>query len=137
MKMSVSTSGSQINYYTLIDGKPVLRHHIIDAESGYPNTVGYDEITMISKSLSSTVLDCLSTILNNCKANEIETYVTKIKEHFNADLKCLLYRKTIDSSKKQIDIYLTKGFKKNETFIEYTGGSSASSIHCSYTYLDY
>ena len=81
----------------------------------------HDSIQQLRDSKQEELLNSSNQLLNETEINKIER----------------LDYYPIDSSKKQIDIYLTKGFKKNETFIEYTGGSSASSIPCLYTYLDY
>ena len=137
-KMSVSTSGAQINYYyTMVDGKLVLRHHIIDAATGYPNTEGFDQISIISKGLPSSLMDSLSTVLINCKEDEIEHSIKTIREYYDADLECVLYKKSDDNNEAKVHVSLTKGFKKNETFIEHQHDGSAFSIKCEYTYLDY
>ena len=102
-KMSVSTSGAQINYYyTMVNGKLTLRHHIIDGTTGYPNTKGYDQISIISKKLSSSIMDALSTILINCTIDEIESSIKDIREHYDADLECVLYRKSPDATESKV-----------------------------------
>ena len=82
-------------------------------------------------------MDALSTILINCSLDEIEVSIKSIREHYDADLECVLYRKSPNASEAKVYVSLTKGFKKNESFIEHNHDGTKYSIECEYAYLNY
>ena len=111
-KYSASTSGSQVNYYyTKINDHIILRNHIIDPTTGYPNDY-YNQIFLLSKSISSTKMDALSTILSNCSFDEIQSYITKIRNDSNfGDLEFIFFKKQPLLSEAKVDVYLSKGLQ--------------------------
>ena len=63
---SMSTSGGydlSRSYYIQDGESRVLRHHIIDAYTGYPANLGNIDINILSKDITSAELDALSTAL--------------------------------------------------------------------------
>lgn len=137
-KMAVSTSGAQVNYYyAYVGDELVLRHHIIDAVTGYPMQY-YNQVTLISSTISSAVMDTLSTVLINCAPEEIEAYIRLFRQRYDGDLECVLYtRATDEAGEKKVDVLVSKGLKDRNIFVEYQEDGSSYSIPCSYSYLDF
>lgn len=133
-KYSISTSGAQVNfYYKQIGDNIVLRNHIIDPTTGYPNDY-YNQILLISNTISSTKMDALSTILSNCSFDEIKDYVTKIRNDNNfGDLEFVFFKKDDPTKKEKVDVYLSKGIQKNKLFTK----SNPTDCKVIYHNLDY
>lgn len=133
-KYSISTSGAQVNfYYKQIGDNIVLRNHIIDPTTGYPNDY-YNQILLISNTISSTKMDALSTILSNCSFNEIKKYVTNIRNDNNfGDLEFVFFKKDDPTKEEKIDVYLSKGIQKNKLFTK----SNPTDCKVIYHNLDY
>ena len=136
-KYALSTSGAQVNYYyTYVDGILKLRHHIIDASTGYPQDY-YNQVTLISKTISSAVMDTLSTVLINCPENEIEALIRKFRDQYG-DLECTLSKRTAtEDGKRSIDMFLTKNMKEKQIFSEEPADDSPYYIPVNYKYLDF
>lgn len=136
-KYALSTSGAQVNYYyTYVDGTLKLRHHIIDSVTGYPQDY-YNQVTLISKTISSAVMDTLSTVLINCPENEIETLIRKFREKYG-DLECTFSKRTTtEDGKRSIDMFLTKNLKEQQIFTEEPEDDSPYYIPVHYKYLDF
>lgn len=114
-KYSTSTSGAQVNYYyALVNNKIVLRNHIIDPTTGYPNDY-YNQILLISKTIPSTKMDALSTVLVNCSFEEIQNYITKIRSTYG-DLEFVFSKKKTPDQEELVDVYLSKGLQNNNIF---------------------
>lgn len=136
-KMSISTSGSQINYYyTIVDGELKLRHHIIDSVSGYP-LENFNQVTLISDTLSSSLMDTLSTVFINCPVDKLEDTLEGFRNYYNADIEGVFYSKSKDDTKKEVDVLITKGLKEKGIFIEEKDDGSTTFIPCNYQYLDF
>lgn len=133
-KYSISTSGAQVNfYYKQIGDNIVLRNHIIDPTTGYPNDY-YNQILLISNTISSTKMDALSTILSNCSFDEIKDYVTKIRNDNNfGDLEFVFFKKDNPTKEEKVDVYLSKGIQKNKLFTK----SNPTDCKVIYHNLDY
>ena len=133
-KYSISTSGAQVSfYYKQIGDNIVLRNHIIDPTTGYPNDY-YNQILLISNTISSTKMDALSTILSNCSFDEIKDYVTKIRNDNNfGDLEFVFFKKDDPTKKEKVDVYLSKGIQKNKLFTK----SNPTDCKVIYHNLDY
>ena len=133
-KYAVSTSGAQVNfYYKQIGNDIVLRNHIIDPTTGYPNDY-YNQILLISNTISSTKMDALSTILSNCSFNEIKKYVTNIRNDNNfGDLEFVFFKKDNPTKEEKVDVYLSKGIQKNKLFTK----SNPTDCKVIYHNLDY
>ena len=133
-KYAVSTSGAQVNfYYKQIGDNIVLRSHIIDPTTGYPNDY-YNQILLISNTISSTKMDALSTILSNCSFNEIKKYVTNIRNDNNfGDLEFVFFKKDNPTKEEKVDVYLSKGIQKNKLFTK----SNPTDCKVIYHNLDY
>lgn len=133
-KYAVSTSGAQVNfYYKQIGDNIVLRNHIIDPTTGYPNDY-YNQILLISNTISSTKMDALSTILSNCSFDEIKDYVTKIRNDNNfGDLEFVFFKKDNPTKEEKVDVYLSKGIQKNKLFTK----SNPTDCKVIYHNLDY
>lgn len=133
-KYSISTSGAQVNfYYKQIGDNIVLRNHIIDPTTGYPNDY-YNQILLISNTISSTKMDALSTILSNCSFDEIKYYVTKIRNDNNfGDLEFVFFKKDNPTKEEKVDVYLSKGIQKNKLFTK----SNPTDCKVIYHNLDY
>ena len=133
-KYSISTSGAQVNfYYKQIGDNIVLRNHIIDPTTGYPNDY-YNQILLISNTISSTKMDALSTILSNCSFNEIKKYVTNIRNDNNfGDLEFVFFKKDDPTKEEKVDVYLSKGIQKNKLFTK----SNPTDCKVIYHNLDY
>lgn len=133
-KYSISTSGAQVNfYYKQIGDNIVLRNHIIDPTTGYPNDY-YNQILLISNTISSTKMDALSTILSNCSFDEIKDYVTKIRNDNDfGDLEFVFFKKDNPTKEEKVDVYLSKGIQKNKLFTK----SNPTDCKVIYHNLDY
>ena len=133
-KYSISTSGAQVNfYYKQIGDNIVLRNHIIDPTTGYPNDY-YNQILLISNTISSTKMDALSTILSNCSFNDIKDYVTKIRNNNDfGDLEFVFFKKDNPTKEEKVDVYLSKGIQKNKLFTK----SNPTDCKVIYHNLDY
>ncbi len=133
-KYSISTSGAQVNFYYKQKGDNiVLRNHIIDPTTGYPNDY-YNQILLISNTISSTKMDALSTILSNCSFDEIKDYVTKIRNDNDfGDLEFVFFKKDNPTKEEKVDVYLSKGIQKNKLFTK----SNPTDCKVIYHNLDY
>lgn len=141
-KYTISTSGSQVNsYVTLVDGQYLYRQHIINAENGYPAD-GFNMVTIFSKTLSSTIMDTLSTVLINCSVDEIESTITNIKALYNnCDLDVVLSKINPyinENTECNVDVYVSKNFNNGITFEQSTEESDGSlySPHIKYHTLE-
>lgn len=135
-KLSLSTSGSQVQRYTtIVDDKVVLRQHIIDPTTGYPSSY-YPQITLLSKTISSTVMDTLSTILINCSLHEISQMIKNINDTYG-DLGCIFYEcdLSLTNDDRSIKLYVSKSLKDSGIFEEYVPTTS-SYIPVTYEYLE-
>lgn len=135
-KLSLSTSGSQVQRYTtIVDDKVVLRQHIIDPTTGYPSSY-YPQITLLSKTISSTVMDTLSTILINCSLDEISQMIKNINDTYG-DLGFIFYECDLSLTKEDraITLYVSKELKDSGMFEEYVPTTS-SYIPVTYEYLE-
>ena len=133
-KYSISTSGAQVNFYYKQKGDNiVLRNHIIDPTTGYPNDY-YNQILLISNTISSTKMDALSTILSNCSFDEIKDYVTKIRNDNDfGDLEFVFFKKDNPTKEEKVDVYLSKGIQINKLFTK----SNPTDCKVIYHNLDY
>ena len=106
----ISTSGDEVNSYGFYDenSNPVIRHHIIDATTGYPLN-NFRKVTIVSKTLSSEIMDALSTILINTSANDVESVLKTMRNHYNADIEAIFQQTNANESEYYYSI--TKGLK--------------------------
>lgn len=73
--MAVSTSGGDVNYY--MNDENVLRHHIIDAISGYPKNYYYS-VTVVSD--NAMYSDAITTALMSMNIEEIKEFITSLNK---------------------------------------------------------
>lgn len=108
----ISTSGDEVNSYGFYDenSNPVIRHHIIDATSGYPLN-NFRKVTIVSKTLSSEIMDALSTILINTSSKDVENVLKTMRNHYNADIEAIFQQTNSDETEYYYSI--TQGLKNN------------------------
>lgn len=103
-----TTSGDDSQYFLLTQGnETVIRHHILDGNSGYSNNY-IRSATVLSSPSSNGIADALSTALFNCSTNQERIdMVTKIKDAFDIDIEFATLENT-NSESGYLDI--TTGF---------------------------
>jgi len=102
-----STSGDYTfsKYYDLVnkDGETIRRYHIFSPFNGYPNANNH-QVTCISNSLSSAVLDCLTTSLMASNKETGKTIINNFINYYNCDLAVYYVDKDINNNAKIIAI---------------------------------
>ena len=85
---SLSTSGDSEQNYLIKDnaGNIIIRHHILDSETGYSNNY-HRFVGLISEGTSGMLLDALSTaIFNIQKTEDIQKFVSLVNETYHVDI---------------------------------------------------
>ncbi len=86
-----TTSGDDSNYFILEDG--TIRHHILDAETGYPNT--YIKEASITSSEKAFISDALTTAFFNCVTLEERLdLINKVEEYYGITLSYAYFEET-------------------------------------------
>lgn len=105
---TLSVSGDYESCYKNENG--ILRHHILNPHSGYPEN--YYRVVSVKSDSRSDILDALSTAIFNIESTEkIMEIVHKVEEYFNIKIDVLL-EKEIDSDKQQIKLFVTDGYNQ-------------------------
>lgn len=88
---SFTTSGDDSNYFLLKDG--TVRHHILDATTGYPNT--YIKEATIKSNDKAFIGDALSTAFFNCQSLEERLdLLKKIEDYYDIELSFAYFEET-------------------------------------------
>ena len=104
---SLSVSGDYENCYKTKEG--ILRHHILNPYSGYPEN--YYRVVSVKSESRSDILDGLSTAIFNIDDHEkIKEIVSNIEEHYDIEI-ALMLEKEIDKENKKVDLYLTESYE--------------------------
>lgn len=107
---TLSVSGDyESSYYIEENGKKIIRHHILNPFTGYPeNNV---RVLSVWSDTESGVLDGLSTALFNMpNSEEMLDTIYRVEEFYNMDIE-VFYEVEVNQEKKKIDLYMTKDFK--------------------------
>lgn len=80
----ISTSGDYQQYY--INDEGIIRHHILNPDTGYPENY-YRSITLVGSS-GGSVLDALSTSIYSTK--DYEKYLSKFNDKYNLDIQAYI-----------------------------------------------
>ncbi len=103
---TLSVSGDYESCYKNEDG--VLRHHILNPHTGYPEN--YYRVVSVKSDSRSDILDALSTAIFNIESTDkIMEIVNKVENHFNIEIDVLL-EKEVDSQNQQIKLFVTEGY---------------------------
>lgn len=106
---TLSVSGDYESCYKNGDG--IIRHHILNPYSGYPEN--YYRVVSVKSTSRSDVLDGLSTALFNIESTEkVMEIVNNVEEQFSIEIPVLL-EKEIDKDNKQIVLYLTDSYDRH------------------------
>jgi len=107
--LSVSGDYEQCFYFYDENGNKVLRHHILNPYTGYPEN--YQRVVSVKSSSRSDILDALSTAIFSIESiDKINDIVSNVESFYNIDIDFFIERE-IDSTNKKIDIYLDEGYK--------------------------
>ena len=103
---TLSVSGDYESCYKNEDG--VLRHHILNPHTGYPEN--YYRVVSVKSESRSDVLDALSTAIFNIESTDkIMEIVHNVENYFNINIEVLL-EKEVDAENKQIKLFVTEGY---------------------------
>ena len=109
----MSTSGDSVQSYAFYDNdrNPIMRHHIINPNTGYPTNTyqAFRKVTIISKTLNAAIMDALSTILINTEEKDIELLLTNFRNHYSSDIEAIF--QIADEKEEKYTYKLTKGLK--------------------------
>ncbi|MCI6704613.1 MAG: FAD:protein FMN transferase [Bulleidia sp.] len=103
----LTTSGDDSNYFLLeTNDKPIIRHHILDALTGYPNN--YIRSSTVFSITDGAVMDALSTALFNCSTDEERKQLVKeFEEYFNISID---YSYFVEADENGGTLYCTDNF---------------------------
>ena len=106
---TLSVSGDYESCYKNENG--VIRHHILNPYSGYPEN--YYRVVSLKSDTRSEILDGLSTAVFNIEStSKIMEIVENVEKYYNIDIAVLL-EKEVDRENKKIDIYLTDDYNSH------------------------
>ena len=108
---TLSVSGDYENCFKNSEG--ILRHHILNPYSGYPES--YNRVISLKSTSRSDVLDGLSTALFSIESTDkVMEIVKDVEKHFSIDISVLL-EKEVDKENQKIDLYLTESYDSHIT----------------------
>ena len=114
---SLSTSGAYNGFYIPIGNTKVLRHHIIDPQTGYPSKQAI-ELNVISSTYPAARLDALSTAMMTMSKNEAMTLrQTIMNQGFDLEM---AWVEVIDN---QVAVAYSEGYQtlmQREANVKYT-----------------
>lgn len=106
---TLSVSGDYESCYKNSNG--VIRHHILNPYSGYPEN--YYRVISVKSDSRSDILDALTTALFSVESTEkVMEIVNNVEELFDISISVLL-EKEIDKDNKLIDLYLTESYDRH------------------------
>lgn len=92
-----TTSGDDSNYFILENGNGLIRHHILDPSTGYPNTY-IKEATLVSKE-KAFVSDAITTAFFNCETLEERlSLLSKVEDFYNIELSFGYFEEIVSES---------------------------------------
>lgn len=107
--LSVSGDYEQSFYFYDENNNKVLRHHILNPFTGYPEN--YQRVVSVKSDSRSDVLDALTTAIFSIESiDKITKIIENIEQFYSIDIDFFIERE-IDSVNKKVDIYLDEGFK--------------------------
>ena len=103
----LTTSGDDSSYFLLeTNDKPIIRHHILDASTGYPNN--YIRSSTVFSLTDGAVMDALSTALFNCSTGEERKQLVKdFEKYFNISID---YSYFVEDDENGGTLYCTENF---------------------------
>ncbi len=103
----VSTSGDDSSYFILKGDNSVIRHHILDPDTGYPNN--YIRTNTVMTDRGGLAADVLTTALFNCSTNEERLELIRtVSDYFDTDISWSWF---VQTAEEQGILYTSESFR--------------------------
>ncbi|MCR5450774.1 MAG: FAD:protein FMN transferase [Solobacterium sp.] len=103
----ISTSGDDSSYFILKNNNSVIRHHILDPDTGYPNN--YIRTNTVMTDHGGLAADVLTTALFNCETNEERLELIRtVADYFDIDIAWSWF---IQTGEEQGILYTSESFR--------------------------